>query len=455
MNRIITTVLSLFLLVSCEQEFLSVKPSSNIIRPQTLEDLERLLDNSDVINVNGVLQRLASDEYYIPTLEIWESLPWATQRNAYLWKDDVYEGETNIRDWDDLYRAVFYANNVLEELERIGGDDKKRLDDIRGRALFVRAYALYDLLNTFAPFYDPQTSNTDLGIPLRLAADVNHIEKRATIKDCYVMIIGDLERAGELLAAEQPPQLRTRQSKTAAYALLARIYLNMADYGQAEEYASRSLALYDGVTDFNTLDKESEQPFQNDDTDVLYYSTQIQAYNTTTGVSSIIGRFMGIDEELIGLYDNSDLRLQVFFGRNDEGRYYRKNMFGSRISTLMPFTGLATDEMYLIKSESEARNGKSESAKQTLIQLLEKRFTHGHVIDLEGLDQDGLIDRILEERCKELVWRSLRWNDLKRLNREGRGIVLHRSLGSHGYSLEPNSSRYIFPIPDNELIYLK
>ena len=455
MNKIFIAISALLLLVSCEQEFLSVKPSSNIIRPQSLEDLERLLDNSDVINVNGVLQRLASDEYYIQTLEIWESLPWATQRNAYLWKDDVYEGETHIRDWDDLYRAVFYANSVLEELDRIGGSDQKRVNDIRGRALFIRAYAFYDLLNTFAPFYNSQTSGTDLGIPLRLTADVNRFDKRATIKDCYNMIIDDLQEAAMLLAAERPPQLRTRQSKTAAYALLARIFLNMGDYPRAEEYASRSLHLYGDITDFNALDKESEQPFQNNDTDVIYYMTQVQAYNTTTGVSSIIGRFMGIDGALIDLYDSSDLRLQIFFGRNAEGRYYRKNMFGTRGSILMPFTGLATDEIFLIKAESEARNGKLESAAQTLVQFLEKRFVQGSVINVGPFDQDELIKRILEERRKELVWRSLRWNDLKRLNREGRNIVLHRELGSYRDKLEPNSTKYIFPIPDNELIYLK
>src|SRR5690606_14349628 len=112
-------------------------------------------------------------------------------------------------------------------------------------------------------------------------------------------------------------------------------------------------------------------------------------------------------------------------------------------------------EIFLIKAESEARNGKLESAAQTLVQLLEKRFVQGSVINVEPFDQDELIKRILEERRKELVWRSLRWNDLKRLNREGRNIVLYRELGSHRDKLEPNSTKYIFPIPDNELIYLK
>jgi len=58
---------------------------------------------------------------------------------------------------------------------------------------------------------------------------------------------------------------------------------------------------------------------------------------------------------------------------------------------------------------------------------------------------------VLQERRKELVWRCLRWDDIKRLNKEGKGIVLSRRLGDAVYKLEPNTPGYVFNIPQDEI----
>lgn len=457
MNKIFIAISALLLLVSCEQEFLSVKPSSNIIRPETLSDLELLLDNNEVVNINGALQRMASDEYFVPSKEVWDGLFSATQRNIYIWKEDVYEGETNVKDWDDLYRSIFYANSILEELDRIGGDDQSRIDDIQGRSLFIRAYALLDLANTFAPFYDLNTASKDLGVPIRLTADINQIEKRATVQQCYDRIIADLTSATRLLMSDRPQQLRTRPSKTAAYAMLARVYLHMADYEKAFAYADSSLRIYSNITDFNTIDLDNDQPFRWNNDDVIYYATQVIDGNilATAGVGPLTTNYIGIDTSLIALYDNHDLRPQAFFGRGTEGRYYRKMMYGSTAVDMYPFVGLATDEVYLIKAECAARIGELKIARETLQALLENRFLPRHDFRFENLNKQQLIDLILSERRKELVWRSARWNDLKRLAKDGRDIVIERVMDGERYVLEPESPRYVFPIPENEIIHLR
>lgn len=454
MNRIFTAALSLFLLVSCEQEFLSIKPSSNIIRPQTLEDLEQMLDNNFVINVTGGLQRLASDEYYIATQEIWQGLFSSTQRNAYLWKTNLYEGETNIKDWDNLYTAIFYANSVLEELDRIGGNDQERIDDIRGRALFVRAYALFDLVNTFAPCYDSRTAATVPGVPIRLSADVNQVEKMATVEACYGRIINDLEGAVNFLSSDKPLPLRTRQSKTAAYGMLAKVYLVMGDFQKAGLYADTCITLYPTITDFNELDANTDQPFHQNNDDVIYYTTQILDYTTTSGVGMLTGNYIGMDTTLMTMYDPEDLRLQIFFNKNEQGRFYRKMMFGSVAVNLYPFTGLATDEIYLIKAESLARIGEVGEAKNALLQLLRKRFPPGYDFEIDHLEQVSLIERVLLERRKELIWRSTRWTDLKRLDKLGITTTTTRKLGDNVYEISSDDDRVVFPIPENELIHL-
>jgi hypothetical protein len=54
---------------------------------------------------------------------------------------------------------------------------------------------------------------------------------------------------------------------------------------------------------------------------------------------------------------------------------------------------------------------------------------------------------ILSERRKELVYRGLRWMDIKRLNLEGQEIVLKRLVDGKEYRLVPNENRYALPLP--------
>ena len=254
-----------------------------------------------------------------------------------------------------------------------------------------------------------------------------------------------------------PNSLRTRPSKAACLAMLARVCLTMGDYESALENADKCLKLYSKITDFNTLDRRTDEPFHNNTDDILFFSRQLLDGNfvMTSGVGPNASDFIGIDTVLLDSYDNGDLRKDIFFGKGTDGRYYRNLMFGTLTNNMYPFTGLATDEVYLIKAESQARLGQQELARQTLSSLLLKRFENGTDSKLDSVEEELLLNRILDERHKELVWRSTRWTDLKRLNRDGAKIEVQRNLGGQIIRLEPSSSRYVFPIPDEELIHLQ
>jgi len=58
---------------------------------------------------------------------------------------------------------------------------------------------------------------------------------------------------------------------------------------------------------------------------------------------------------------------------------------------------------------------------------------------------------ILRERRKELIFRGLRWTDLKRLNKEEAGIILTRLFNGNTRQLLPKSNHYVLPIPDDAL----
>ena len=116
-----------------------------------------------------------------------------------------------------------------------------------------------------------------------------------------------------------------------------------------------------------------------------------------------------------------------------------------------PFGGLAVDELLLNKAEAAARLGKHALALESLNILLEKRFTAESFEPVSGLSGEELINRILEERRKELVLRGMRWGDVKRLNVLGDGISLKRMINGEEILLPAGDKRFALPIPQEEI----
>src|SRR5690606_16588623 len=116
------------------------------------------------------------------------------------------------------------------------------------------------------------------------------------------------------------------------------------------------------------------------------------------------------------------------------------------------FAGLATDEVYLIRAEIAARLGNTEQALNDLNRLKAARWEKNVAFQpYTANTQDEALSYVLQERKKELLFRGLRWSDLRRLNVEGFLITLERRIGNQIYQLIPNDLRYVYPIP-NEVI---
>jgi tetratricopeptide (TPR) repeat protein len=430
---------------ACDDE-LDLKPKSSVVLPETVDDLERLLNNEQLA-WTSLLTLNSSDEYFIPTMEDWQSTFFVRTRNAAIWKPDIYEGETIIDDWNIPYQTIFYCNSVLDvfkEQDITEDPDKLRL---KGWALFLRAYSFYDLVSVFSKAYNQETANTDLGIPIRLTAGIDEVFQRSTLQETYDRIIGDILEASELLPMEILDGKRNHPSKIAAYAFLARVYLSMRKYDLAEVYADKSLQIYPILTDFNTLDPDAARPFTFNAEETIYYS---RANNADSFSRMALTTTYGVNVDLMESYDPFDLRRQIYFQINTIGNYNMKPI--NSLST-GPFTGLATDEIYLIKAECLARRGETEEAMEILNQLLSTRWDTeaGIYQDKHAENATEALDMILTERKRALIWRGLRWTDLKRLNLEGYNITISRKVGDEIYTLAPNSPLYVLPIPNDEV----
>lgn len=426
-------------LLSCKK-YLDKVPDSRLAVPATLEEFQQLLDNELMFTNNSpALGEFSSDDIHLSHTALQAAVP--VVRNAYMWEKDIYKGQAN-NDWNNLYTQVYYANIVLEGIGDLAvtSGNQAKYNVIKSSALFYRAHAFYHLLETYSKPYNAATAASDLGIPLRLSADLNEKAVRASVQASYERIIQDIQDAIHTLPTAIPFTNLNRPSKPVAFALLARVYLSMQDYQKAGQYADSSLQLYRELTDFNTLNASTTLPFAGLINEVMYQSTEAY-YNII---------FYPVDTTLYTLYDENDIRREIFFRNNTATGI--KEFKGSYSTSVYLFSGFATDEMYLIRAECSARNGNVTAAMSDLNELLEKRWKTGAFVPFTAATPDEALGKILVERRKELVFRGLRWSDLRRLNRQNAwAISLTRVLDGNTVTLPPNDLRYTFPIPDNEI----
>lgn len=447
---LINAFISIALLVglfSCNKDaFLDKKPNSNLIVPTTLENFQQLLDNFEM-NYAPYLGEASSDNYYLLDYTSWQALP-AHERNSFIWGADIFEGLGMQPDWNLPYKQVFTANVVLEGLEKVkpSSANQQQLNNTKGWALFIRGHALFNLAQLFCAPYDASTANTDLGLPVRTKPGVDEPSVRSTIQETYSQILNDLTTSIDLLPSNLQTDFRNRPCRAAALALLARVYLNMHDFLKALEASNASLQLYNTLIDYNAISTTISTPFDRKNAETLFQS---QLNGGILFVSSISPNTI-VDSTLFSSYSTDDLRKVLYFRQGSTPTIRVRK--GSYSGTIYPFGGLATDEVYLIKAECLARSGNVSEAMNTLNLLLEKRWTTGTFNPLGAANEAEALEIILTERRKELVFRGLRWQDLRRLNKEGRNITLTRILNGQTYTLAPNNVRYTLPIPPDEIL---
>lgn len=450
MKKIIFIFYTSLMCLSCNKanEWLDVKQNRADLIPTTLADLQALLDNSSFLFAFGTVPSmgtLSADNFYVTTTEFLSASS-PKEQAAYTWAADLYQG-TNLNDWDYPYKAVAYCNIVLEglgKIERTAINDKA-WDQLKGIALFYRAFAFYHLVNLFAPQYQPGTAVIDPGIPLRLSSDANQPITRASVLECFTQIEADLKESIVLLPGT--PDYKTRPCAAASYTMLARTALHKHDYVNAELYATESLNLFNTLLNYNSLAAGSSNPFpafQNNNPEIVFYATAL-SYSLIAG-----DRLARPDSILYSSYHVNDLRKSLFYKPYPGGRV---TIYGSYSGMHTPFAGIAVNEVYLIRAEARARINKTAGSISDLNTLLIKRYKTGTFIPLTAATADAALSLVLAERRKELpMTANTRWEDLRRLNIDPKfAITIKRIIDNQLYELAPNDPKYVLPIPDQEI----
>jgi tetratricopeptide (TPR) repeat protein len=421
------------------KKYLDEKPTTSVVVPSTLQDLQALLDDNIFMNqrMTPGFGEASADDYFLLVTDFNSRNTW--NQNAYRWITDANYVYAN--DWSAGYSPVYNANYCLEQIQKIELNSTNRAawENVKGSALFHRAYCFLNLVWTFSKAYDAQTAGTDAGIPLRSSSDFNVPSVRASVKACYEKIISDTKDAAELLP-DHPAHVM-RPSKAAAYGLLARTYLSMRNYEEAFKYADLGLQLKNQLMNLNGdqdfLGAAANLPFRKFNKETIFYTEM------TLSLSIISPSFAKIDTALYSIYASNDIRRVAYFSK--VGNYQKfKGTYSS--VTNVHFSGIAVDELFLIRAECHARKGDKTAALADLNTLLTKRY-NATFVPVTATDANDALGKILVERRKELLMRGLRFIDVKRLNKEGTGIVLKRVMNGEIYTIAPNDNRYALPLP--------
>ena len=117
--------------------------------------------------------------------------------------------------WNFAYAEIFATNSAIEGLTAAPGVSAAVKQQLLGESYFLRAFTYFYLTNLWG----------DVPLVTTTSTAVNTSLPRATQAEVYALMISDLKLAQTNLSDAYPSTMRARVNKSAATALLARIYL--------------------------------------------------------------------------------------------------------------------------------------------------------------------------------------------------------------------------------------
>ncbi len=368
--------------------------------------------------------------------------------------------------WSEAYEAVNAANLVIGQIDNLADGEAK--DNILGQALAARAFAHFDLVRTYGQI--PTSSagaGSSLGVVYMKVEDGDTSDpfaqfSRETVDSNYAEIIGDLERAAELIGDNNG---EGRLDRDAVYGILSRVYLYNGDYQKVVDAANEvaedvaTMEELPGVyTDSNnagvlvewSVNTSSESGESN--VGVLYSQSSLSGGVITSTRSEYV-----IDAGFLQMIDTSDVRLDILvFDGVYEGNDFNaiKKFLGEegQVNGLLDTKVLRVAEVLLNKAEAQYRLGNEGDARETLDVLRDNRFDEYD----GGESGDDLLDAILFNRRVELAFEGHRFFDIKRLgnaiSRTNAGDIADGSgQAPDNLTLPAGNFRFLFPIPQAEI----
>jgi hypothetical protein len=446
--KIYTGIITCLLLsvLSCTK-YVDIKTQGSLI-PQETVNYRYLLNNNNIFEQSVMLPDITSDDINIAdsaqAASLAASSSYAYYINAYTWQSPIYPNPTdNDFDWNRLYTLIYNCNVIIDEVPGSTNSTDSVKNELIAEALVHRSDAYLTLVNMYAKPYDAGTAGSDFGVPLLLKPLVAGDIARASVAAVYGQIINDLTTAYPLLPRYS--NFNFMPSKAAAFALLARANLYMANYPQAGTWADSAMNIQKTLNNLSTL-TAATYPKRIVDPEIIFSKQAYQGFG-------YMPTAIRLSDTLLNVLGTSDLRYTLFTTPASTysstlytGRYFYKERIGNAETRNI---GPSVPEMMLIKAEALARSNNVTDALTMVNALRQKRFTTAAYTAVTATTAADALLQVIKERQREFFCRGLRWFDMRRLKNDAAfsRTVTHTFKGT-AYTLAPAGNRYVFPIAE-------
>lgn len=428
MKKIIYLALVSAALFSCNDDDINLQPHDAFGEDLVFQNKEDF-DNA----VRGAYFKLQDGygymgEFIIDTECMTDNVIYSPQGRQTNLSGSRWQSTASQPDFDYLegaYQSSDMATLVIDHLGNLpDGADK---DNFEGEARFLRALNHFDMVRSYSKI--PTQSADALGSFGMHYLDVHEPfakPARPTVAVTYQKILDDLLIAKDKIKADNDIT-KGRASKSAVYALLARVYLYMGDYQKVLDYGQ--LAISSATGTMNTI--ASGTNFVNlwNDANVNGVLFKIRAENTD-GVTPGTVFFQGsasnrksefvVSKEFYDMFTPAapgvvDIRKAAYIATsNYQGKSYNHVIkYDGRAgapANLIDIKVLRMEEVYLNMAEAQFKlNG---GGLNYLDVVRSKRYTPFASGNETGTD---LWDAIMKERRLELAFEFDRFYTLKRL----------------------------------------
>ncbi|WP_165760138.1 RagB/SusD family nutrient uptake outer membrane protein [Niastella populi] len=359
--------------------------------------------------------------------------------------------------WRDIFYYIFQSNAAIERVGNATTLSASVKQQLLGEARFMRAFFYFYLVNLVG----------EAPLVLTTEAAINAVLPRSPVPVVYQQIVADLKEAQQLLSENYlnkdlqiyagTPE-RVRPTKWAATALLARTYLYLADYANAETEASK---IIDNNPRFslpalnNVFLKNSDeaiwqlQPVQaaRNTEDAFTFTLPVTGPNATANPVYLSPQTLHAFEPGDGRRKGGNwIDSVIVSGTNYfyPAKYKATTASGAASEYLMVFR-LA--ELYLVRAEARAQQNNIGDARDDLNTIRTRAGLPG----TKANDKASLVTAVLNERQVEFFteW-GHRWLDLKRTGNVGAIMSVVTPLKANGRAWQ--SYQQWYPVLYNDIL---
>ncbi|WPU94732.1 RagB/SusD family nutrient uptake outer membrane protein [Mucilaginibacter sabulilitoris] len=423
-----------------------------------------LTNNSAQAVVSGVYTRLSTGSFFQGTSSISLNMGLAADElmnissasSSYgTFYQNTYNPLSPPPFWSEFYKVLFSCNTAINGISGSSTIDAGVKKQLIGELKFLRAYTYFYAVNLYGT--PPLTTSDDYTVNGNLA--------NSAADDTYKQILQDLTDAQAALsdnvyvdASGAAVTDRVRPNKQVASAMLARVYLYLQDWKNAEIQASAIInnSNYLLVPNLNQvfLKGSKETIWALQPVSQLYLNT-IDAYYLVVNASYAATTQLPLNtNNLVKAFETGDARLTNWTGTYTTTTapvttyYYAYKYKVASLSSTIAVTeypiAMRLAEQYLIRAEARAQQNNLTGAAADLNAIR----TRAGLANTTASTQANLLNAILHERQVELFseW-GHRWFDLKRSNKLDAvmNVVAPQKGGSWA------SFKQLMPVPSNDI----